>query len=281
VQFEFPGALAVPDGSYLARGERAEESVLVIETLSAPPPPSRRRRLLDGDAVPDLRLPLTRATTVRAWEPFESPEEAGRWLEDAVTVRQSIDELTGEGIALLNRALHACAIADAEPHFQEETAERAVTVRLGYGSGEEVSAGRFSVARDIDLRQRTGSRRARRDEELRPQEGIAAVLAGRSQPDVCETLALRVRAELDSGRLREAALQLPAALRALLAELPGTLLDSDHEKDLAAITARQDEAEGAAGVALQEGLDTQAEQHVRELLELAERVLRRRRIRRG
>jgi hypothetical protein len=226
-------------------------------------------------------VPLARATAVRAWEPFESREQASRWLEDTVLAKESIDEVIGEGVALLNRALHACAVADVDPHFQEVTAERAVTVRLGYGSGEEVSAGRFSVARDIELQQRAASRRARRDEELRPQEGIAAVLAGRNRPDVCETLLLRIRAEVDSERLREAALQLPAALRALLVELPGTLLDPGHEKDLAAIAAREPEAEAAAGVALQADLDPQAEQQVRELLELAERVLRRRRIRRG
>lgn len=282
MQLEFPGALAVPDGTYLARAEGGRESVLVLETLSAPPSPSRRRRRTpDGETVRAPEVPLARATAVRAWEPFESREGAACWLEDTVLTRESVDKVIGEGIRLLNHALHACAVTDVDPHFQEVTAERALAVRLGYGSGEEVSAGRFSVARDIELQQRAASRRARRDEELRPQEGIAAVLAGRSRPDVCETLLLRVRAEVDGDRLREAALQLPAALRALLAELPGTLLDPDHEKDLEAIATREPQAEAAAGVALKTDLDSEAERNLRELLGLAERVLRRRRIRRG
>jgi hypothetical protein len=226
-------------------------------------------------------LPLGRATAVRAWEPFSSREEASQWLDSAVAARDSIDDLIGEGIALLNRALHARAIAGGEAHFYEETAERAERVRLGYGSGEELSAGRFSVARDIDLRQRATSRRAKRDEELRPQERIAAVLAGRERPDVCETLVLRVCAELDSGRLREAALQLPAALQAVLVELPGSLVDPGHEEDLKAIAAHEGEAKAAAGIALRAELDSAQAKQVRELARLAERLLRRRRIRRG
>ena len=49
------------------------------------------------------------------------------------------------------------------------------------------------------------------------------MLGGRERVDVCETLLLRARADLDAGREREAALQLRVGLEALLAELKGGL----------------------------------------------------------
>jgi hypothetical protein len=153
-------------------------------------------------------------------------------------------------------------------------------VRIGYGSGDEVAAGRFTLAREVDVR---GGRRGRtrRDEELRPQERVAAVLGGRERIDACEPLVLRARADLNGGRLREAALQLRVGLEAMLAELPGALVDPGHDEDMAALESRRHEAGEAANVALRGELDPERARQVRELVEICERVLRRRRVLRG
>jgi hypothetical protein len=89
------------------------------------------------------------------------------------------------------------------------------------------------------------------------------------------------RADLDSGRPREAALQLRAALDPLLLELAGALQDPGHEQDMTALEERRAEAAEAAEAALRGDLDPGREQSVRELVALAERVLRRRRVLRG
>ncbi|HEV7561912.1 MAG TPA: hypothetical protein VGO24_00290 [Solirubrobacterales bacterium] len=154
-----------------------------------------------------------------------------------------------------------------------------MAVRLGYGSGEETAEGRFSEAREVDV-SGGSSRRQRREADLRPQERVAAVLGARERIDACETLLLRARADLDAGRQREGALQLRVGLEALLVELRGDL-DEGHSEDMAALRERQGEAivaaEGAVGGEL-----TSAQAHeVRELLEVCERVLRRRRVLRG
>jgi hypothetical protein len=276
----------VADGRYLARdaGRDGAQSVLIVETLGAPSPPSRRRRSAaaaePGAGPPPL--PLARATAVRAFEPFDSAEQAARWLNEAVEVEGAVDALVAEGVALLNRALHAQAAAAADPRLQEIAAKRSVAVRIGYGSGEELAAGRFTAARDIDLRAAGASRRQRREEEqLRPQERVAAVLGGREQVDACETLLLRARADLDAGRLREAALQLRVGLEALLVELAGALVDPRHEEDMAQLSARRGEAGEAANLALRGELDAEHERNARELTEICERVLRRRRVLRG
>ncbi|HVC07420.1 MAG TPA: hypothetical protein VND98_07550 [Solirubrobacterales bacterium] len=281
VQFDLPGALPLADGRYLARddGDQGVERVLVLETLGAPAPASKRRRRPRPVATegPLAQLPLARATAVRAFEPFEREQEAAEWLDRAVE-GEAADTLVGEGADLLNRALHAHATASADPHGHELRPERAVAVRIGYGSGEEVASGRFLAAREVDVWVTRASRRRRRAESLRPQERTAAVLAGRERIDACETLLLRARADLDAGRGREAALQLRVGLEALLVELRGAITDPAHDEDMGALQAQRGEVGRAANLALKGKLDADTEGRVQELLEVCERVLRRRRV---
>lgn len=184
-------------------------------------------------------------------------------------------------MALLNRALHAQAVAAAAPRANSELgAEAAERILIGYGSGEEVAAGRFRDARAVDVGPRA-SRRRRREEELRPQERVAALLGGRERLDACETLLLRARADLDAGRDREAALQLRVGLEALLVELKGALGDPGHEEDMGVLAERKGEAGEAANAALQGELGPEQRTRVEELLKTCERVLRRRRVLRG
>jgi hypothetical protein len=250
-----------------------------VQTIAAPPRPSRRRRRPKGSdaAAAPPELPLARATAIRAFEPYDSPEEAAAWLARATVNEAEIDAAVAAGSALLNDALHAQAVAAADPHVTTLGPERAVIVRLGFGSGEEIADGAFSEAREVDVAA-AGSPRRRRQEELRPQERVAAVLRGRESFAACEPLLLRARADLDAGRLRAAALQLEIGVEAMLAELAGALDDDGHRKDIAALEERKEAVEAAAGRALEGALGDEAEAAVREALEVAERVLRRRRV---
>jgi len=285
VQFDFAGALPLADGRYLARGlgPDAEESVLVLQTTGAALAGARRRRrpkrAEPGAEAKPLRL--TRATAIRAFAPFDEEAAASRWLDEACEAEDTVDVLVDEALELLNRALHAQAVASADPGSRTElSAEGAERILVGYGSGEEAAAGRFREARHVDVGPRA-SRRRRREDELRPQERVAAMLGGRERADACETLLLRARADLDAGRDREAALQLRVGLEALLAELKGALSDSGHEEDMGALNERRSEAGEAANAALQGELSEEQRQQVEELLRLCERVLRRRRVLHG
>jgi hypothetical protein len=276
VQLDFAGTLPLADGRYVVREGDAED-VLVLRTLSAPAPPRRRRRArpADADSEPGA-LPLTRVTAVRASRRFADEAEAGSWLERAVASEDSIDEALEAAARLLNRALHAHAVASgAAPH--EAHAGAASVARIGYGSGEEVAGGSFARAREVDPRA-GASRRRRRAEELRPQERVGAVLAGRERLDACETLLMRARADLDAGRDREAALQLRIALEALLVELASALDDAGHRDDMATLKARRGEAVAAAEAAVKGELDPAQLESVADLTAVCERVLRRRRI---
>jgi len=281
-QLDFAGTLPLADGRYLAR-EDAAEHVLVLLTLGAPPPPARRRRRAH-EAEPGAEpssLPLARVTAVRAFAPFANAEEAVHWLQRATEAEEEADEIVADGIRLLNRALHVNAVAGVDPQGHTLTPERAVAVRIGYGSGEEVADSRFTAASEIDVWASGTSRRHQRQEGLQPQERVAAVLGGRERVDACETLLLRARADLDAGRKREAALQLRVGLEALLAELKGAETGPGHSEDMATLASRRSEVGEAANEALNGELGAQRAEAVTELLEICERVLRRRRVLRG
>lgn len=278
-QFDFAGTLAVADGRYVVRdGER--ERVLVIETMGAPPPSRRRRRRpreASGDELP-AELPLTRATSVRAFAEFDDEAAARSWLKEASTSEETVDLLIDEALDDLNRALHTQAVASGNAHPQAVDAATAATVRIGYGSGEELADGVFTAAHTVDPGRPKAPGRRGRDEELRPQQRLAAVLGGRESLDTCETLLLRARADLNAGRDREAALQLRVGLEALLIELRGAFADPGHDEDMATLDARRHEAGELANTALGGDLDPEQLTSLADLLAISERVLRRRRI---
>jgi hypothetical protein len=277
-QFEVAGRLAIVDGRYLVHDEERDgDDVLVISSLQAPRRGRRRRprRAADaGDSADAESLPATRATIVRATEALQGPAEAREWLAGIRRDPDSRDAFTADARALLNTALHVHRAAAMDPYVAELGPHTPTATRVGYGDGDELASGRWSeaVAAPPDP-----GRRHRRVESLRPQERLAAVLAGRGRVDACESLVLRARLDLDQGRIREATLQLEPAVRATLAELsadPGT----DQAGDLELLQSRTKQVAHAAEQALAGDLAPEVEAMVVDTLAVAERALRRRRL---
>ncbi|HMC49595.1 MAG TPA: hypothetical protein VKH20_03040 [Solirubrobacterales bacterium] len=279
IQFDFAGALAIADGRYLVR-DGGREQVLVIETLGAPPPARRRRKRPRGAEIgePPPELPVARVTVVLAFNQLEDEREAATWLQGTSNDEGAVDQLIERGIDELNRALHAHAVASGDPYPQTVTPARAVVIRVGYGGGEALADGAFTSANRVDPGLGSISRRRQRDEELRPQQRLAAVLGGREQLDACETLLLRARADLDAGRNREAALQLRVGLEALLIELKGAFSDPDHDEDMAILESSRNKVGELANTALQGNLNATQLKAIRDTQAVCERVLRRRRV---
>ena len=266
VQFDFAGTLPLADGRYLVgMPDSGEETVLVLQRLGgAAFGERRRRRARPTPAEPEpASVAITRITLIRAASPLEDQAGAARWLDETCEDEDAVDVLAAEATKILNRALHAQAVAAADPYGRQVLPEHAERVLVGYGSGEETADGRFTDARQVDVGPRTASRRRLREEQLRPQERVSAVLRGREQLDACETLLLRARADLDAGRTREAALQLRVGLEALRPELKDAVDDPDHQADLESL---REERPGGRQATTEERLET------------AERILRRRRV---
>lgn len=262
VQFEFGFLLGPPDGRYLVRSITGGEveAVLVLGTLGAP-----ERRLIGGRKPRDIEsaepepVPTTRATVVRP-EPFDSAERASAWLAELRRDDEAAEAELSAAVRVLNHAMRAQRAATADPYVPELSAERALVVRVGYGRGDSVADGRFGEALELPGAAR---RRARRSMEA-PEERFAALLGGRERSLTAEEHVLRARADLDAGRLREAALEVRVALESLLHDAPEDSLHDERER------VRQ---------AASDALEGREPSGVEEALSAMEAALRRRRLR--
>ncbi|MGZ5315704.1 MAG: hypothetical protein ACXWZW_04365 [Solirubrobacterales bacterium] len=139
---------------------------------------------------------------------------AASWLERISGNREARAAEVRAAILLLNRALGAFRAGAADPLVQDVAATRALAIRIGYASGEELTEGRWSEARELPA-----PRRGRLD-DVGATSRVAAVLAGRDEVHPAETLLLRARLDLEMGREPEARYGLRAARGALEAEPP-------------------------------------------------------------
>jgi hypothetical protein len=303
VQFDVPGALGIEDGRYLvrnpdgegaAKGERKGDDVIVVSSLQAPPRRRKRarRRPADADTAPPADVPLTRATVVRATPLGErrasrgleatdpaplAAEEPDIWLDRMRRDPEARDAFAAEARTLLNHALHVRATAAMDPHVPQLGPETPTATRIGYGDGDELVAGRWTEAIEAPPDPAASSRRA---EALRPQERLAAVLGGREEVPPYETLILRARLDLDNHRPRDAALQLEPAVSSLLAELGHSpqVEQGEEREDVALLQAQTKALANIRDEALTRTPNADSIALLTQTLEVAERVLRRRRI---
>lgn len=244
----------------------------------------KARRALETDTP---SVPVTRLTVIRPGT-LGDHDAAETWLRGLEASPESADELVAGGVRVVNRALHAHRLATQDPYAGGVSPALALATRVGYGTGDELADGRFTDA--VELPPAPGPRS--RADALRPQERLAATLGRRETTDACETLILRARADLDGGRMREAALQLRVGLEALLSEVQsgpvpkgggqvGAIATQHAERqieDLSALGERRALTGAAANEALGGELSAQRADEVTATVELCERVLRRRRM---
>jgi hypothetical protein len=272
--------LGPPDGRYLVRPstDALVESVLVLSTLGAPERrrsgaarrPLGRARAKPIESADPEPVPTSRATIVRG-APFPPGDDAATWLSGLRGDPDGLDSEVDAAVAVLNRALHAHRVATADPYVTEVSSERALVVRIGYGSGEEVADGRFTEGVELP---RSGRPRPRRSMES-PEERFAALLGGREELLPAEELVLRARADLNAGRLAEAALQARVAIEALLA---AKVAASESGPAGASLAAHREAIATAANAALREELPGGSAAVLEEAVAAMELALKRRRL---
>jgi hypothetical protein len=214
-------------------------------------------------------VPVTRLTVIPAEE--RAAGEAERELDSLAGDAEAAEATVLDGLRAANRLLRAHRIATQDPYGHEIGRSAPVAVRIGFGTGGELADGRWTRALEIPAPER----RRRRTDALRPQERLAELLAGREPIDLCETLLLRARADLDQGRAREAALQLAAGLDALLAELPDRA-GPGQDADLASLRERQESVRRLATQAIRTEPTGEQVEEAADTLAICERFLRRR-----
>jgi hypothetical protein len=95
-----------------------------------------------------------RATVVAVGDPFPGAEHATAWLK-----RAGEAELA-EGLAVLNRALHAHRIATVDARARGVGRADALVARLGYGAGDQVAEGIGPRRGSCSIRGHAGAARA-------------------------------------------------------------------------------------------------------------------------
>lgn len=273
VQLEFPWALGPEPGRYAMR-ERLGEApahVLVLHVLGAAQrrflPLRRRGRAVEIAPEPAPEPVVTSRATLVDTTALDDDEAAARWLDDA-----DLEALVADALARLNRVLHAHRVAAADPYACWVAREQALVMRVGFGDGEHVADGRWQRARELprtppaSLRPRTAA--------LRPQERLAALLAGRDVALACEELTLRVRLDVGGQRWREAALGLRVALDAAVAELEPWREVTGVARRLQELREHHDAIGAVADAALQGGLSDAQIEAVSAVLGRLEAALR-------
>ena len=139
--------------------------------------------------------------------------EGAAWLAAASKDRERSAEEIRVAVRIVNRALTALRAEAGDPLVQDVGATKALAIRLGHGTGDQLAAGQWSEASELPP-----PRRGRLD-DVDPQSRVAAVLAGRDEVHPAETLVMRARLDAQQGRRAEALYGLRAA-EAALADQP-------------------------------------------------------------
>lgn len=162
--------------------------------------------------------------------PFDDEESGSAWLRRTVGDREQGTQELRDAARIINRALGAVRAESRDPLVQDIGVTRALAIRMGHGTGDELAEGRWSEAMQMP------NAHAGRLDDVDPQSRVAAVLAGRDNVHPAETLIQRARLDVQQGRDAEARYGLQAA-RAALREEPGPRRDQLLE-ELAAVEER-------------------------------------------
>ena len=146
----------------------------------------------------------------------------------------------------------------------EVSRDRALVVRLGYGSGDEVADGRYGEAHRAAAPR---ARRVKRSMEA-PEERFAALLGGREEIHPAEELVLRARADLNAGRPARGGAPVPRGPRGAPALRAAPTSCRSHREVVAA----------AANAALSGTMPGEHAAELEDAVAAMERALKRRRL---
>lgn len=161
--------------------------------------------------------------------------EAAEWLESLDG--EACDSLIGEALGSLDRLLATQAAATGRPYVRAWDDDDALAARVGYADGNQAYGGELEAALSVDVRGGTQTPRRERLSRSAPLRRVAAVLRDREELRASEVLIPRVRADLDAGRVIEAAGVIEVSVALTVRELRDLAEDEEHRADMAALEA--------------------------------------------
>src|SRR5436305_8155883 len=210
VQLELAGKIGLSEGRYLVRDGEAERVLIVQEVGAARAERRGRRRARAVEPAEPEPVSVTLLTVTG--ERLADEGEGSAWLKTMTRDRERGVEEIRAATRIVNRALSALRAGAGDPLVHEIGASRALAIRIGHGTGDQLAEGRWTEASEMPR-----PRRGRLD-DVEPQSRVAAVLAGRDEVHPAETLMLRAKLDAEQGREAEALYGLRAARAALEAQ---------------------------------------------------------------
>ena len=252
------------------------ERVTVLETIGILPPARRNKRKPkpEQEREAKVRVPVSKVTVIFADLELGDEVAAGEWL--AGLDPEECDEMLEEAFGSLDRLLATQAAATGQPYVRPWGEADALAARVGFADGDGAYAGELASALSVDVRGGAAAPRRERLSRAAPSRRVAAILRGRERPRASELLVPRVRADLDAGRVVEAAAAIEAAAALTVAELGDLAEDDGHQKDVATLEAMRPDLASITEEIVDRlepwpGLDRQVE----DALSIAERMIRR------
>src|SRR3954452_15699674 len=164
VQLELAGRIGLPEGRYLVREGEAER-VLIVQESGAPRAERGRRRSSPVDPAEPAPVAVTLVTVTG--ERLADESEGSSWLKQVTGDRERRADEVRAATRIVNRALNALRAGARDPLVHEVGASRAIAVRIGHGSGDQLADGRWTEAREMPR-----PRRGRLD-DVDPQSRVA------------------------------------------------------------------------------------------------------------
>ncbi len=171
---------------------------------------------------------------------FSGEGAAQEWLATVLADDEVAAGLLAEVATTVNRAMLSYRVAAPDAYASDLNPESALAVRFGYGTGQQVSDGKWTEAAEL-AEGRRRSLRVQMIDGVGAQERIAAVLGGRDEVRPDESLLVDAERAAAQGRDRLAALTLGLAIETL--ERGGVT----PEGDISVVAARLRERALAGG----------------------------------
>lgn len=270
VELEFAHALGPELGSFKVTRETGEDDVLQFRVVGAPPPKPilvrRARRAYDNESPRSMSVLL--ATLLLPSERFASKQAADAFFS---TIRRDEEQqaaLIEQAVEAINVAIRAHRAAARDPYAPEISRGEARAIRIGYGTPEQLTDGRWSEGFEPPPPR---AEKLSREMRLRPAEVVSLALRRKLTVLQAEDLALRTMSDLAAGRPRSAAVQLRACIDLLVSELTDAGPSFVPPRD--ALSERAAAVERLAQLALDDMLDDAAVGELRRHLEHVEDAL--------
>ena len=240
----------------------ADVLVVQVRGASAPAPKRFRSGLPKAPSgEPPAELSVTVVTVILATRMIRDERLAAGQLHSVQNSPEEQERILDAGLEIVRRGVSAYRLAAADPYVPDLSPLDARAARIGYGEASAVVRGNWTEAVGVRLPK---SPKVNRTTQLMPVQAMAAMLNGSMGALESEEMILAAVRDLDSGRIRAAAVTINAGQELLLAELAGEELPAKVARLVAKLESSRDAVRELAARAIRDQVSVRDADKLRE-----------------